>query len=336
MTRSASIVFLLCGVIFPMLAGCGGAREADPAVTMRVSIISDGSVQARVEQLVAMGPRPATNAEVSQRAREVILSEMNRYGYYETEEMFDAWGTGQVNLIFEKTGVKEPDRILEIGAHYDSVTGSPGADDNASGVAGVLEIARCLAGIETQRTLRFCFFAAEEMDLNGSREHVARLDAEINREVEGIIVLEMIGYATDAPDSQKLPPGAPRIPVLFNPPTTGNFLAVIGNFSSGGLGILVEDAARSYVPELKIYSANRIGGLFKDSARSDHFPYWQNGRKGIMLSDTSEFRNPNYHLPSDTPDTLNYPFLRGVAQATAAAAYEWAGVVKYGDENESE
>jgi hypothetical protein len=111
---------------------------------------------------------------------------------------------------------------------------------------------------------------------------------------------------------------------LFSPPTTGNFIAVVGNFRSGGLGNRFERAAKDYVPALPYFSANRVGGLFRDALRSDHKPYWDEGYRAIMLTDTANFRNPHYHRASDTPDTLNFTFLRRVTQAVAATLLSWS------------
>ena len=110
----------------------------------------------------------------------------------------------------------------------------------------------------------------------------------------------------------------------------GNFIAVVGNLRSGSLGNRFEDAADTYVPELPYFSANRLGGFFRDALRSDHKPYWDNGYRAIMLTDTANFRNPHYHQPSDVSDTLNYTFLQGVTRATAATLLEAATVAAPG------
>jgi Zn-dependent M28 family amino/carboxypeptidase len=324
-----------------VLAGC--ASVSRPEVGARIAEIEEARVRAHVRALADIGPRPAGDAEAARRTLAYIDGQLRALGLEPEEERFVATvfvpeeaeavvylTTGERelrNLLVELPGVTEPDVILEIGAHYDTVHGTVGADDNASGVAGLLEIARALAGARHERTLRLCFFAGEENGpsggLRGSGAHVERiLDEEARREHHGILVLEMIGYATDEPDTQATPV---RIPLVLWPPDQGNFIAVVGNMASGGLGNRFEDAAERYVPELPYYSLNRLGGFLSDAARSDHFRYWEAGLPGVMLTDTSNFRNPHYHDPSDTPDTLNYAFLRDVARATAATALEWAG-----------
>lgn len=301
----------------------------DPAIVESIVEITPASARVHVEKLVEIGPRPSHEPEPTNAAAEYILGQLVEYGYVPEEERFEArsrWEgfTGEKrehrNIIAQVVGTQQPGRILEIGAHYDTHPFSPGADDNTSGVAGLLEIARVLAKKPLDRTVRFCFFAMEEDGLFGSRHHVERL-REVGERVDGIFVLEMIGYTSSEEGSQKAPI---RIPLLFSPPRRGEFIAVIGNFTSGGLGNRYEDCAERYEPALRYHSLNRIGGLFRDSARSDHSPYWAAGMRGIMLTDTANFRNPHYHRPTDTIDTLDFDFLAGVTRVMAATALEWA------------
>ena len=225
-----------------------------------------------------------------------------------------------VNLIATRPGDRMEGRVLELSAHYDTVPLSPGADDNSSGVAVLLEVARVTAALPLERSLRLCFFGGEEVGLVGSASHLARTPAP-----SALINLDGVGFRTTAPGSQQEPPG---IPWFLDLPDQGDFLVVAGKWSSGWLGNLVEGAAATYVPELAFYSANRIGSFFSDAHRSDHKHYWDAGIPAVFLSDTADLRNPNYHRPSDTPETLDYAFLRDVARATAAAAIHWARIRK--------
>jgi hypothetical protein len=145
---------------------------------------------------------------------------------------------------------------------------------------------------------------------------------ERGEQVDGLLNLEMIGFFSEEPDSQDAPI---RIPIIASLPTTADFILVAGNFDSGGLGNIYERCIDRYVPELKYYSANRIAGFFADAARSDHSSYWDADLRGIMISDTSEFRNHHYHRPSDTIETINFEFHSRVTQAAAATMVEWAG-----------
>jgi Zn-dependent M28 family amino/carboxypeptidase len=225
------------------------------------------------------------------------------------------------NLLAERHG-SEGAPVLEVGAHYDSVPFGPGADDNGSGVAALLEVARALAAAAPRRTVRLCLFAMEEEGLVGSAAHVRALQAAGER-IAGAIVLDMIGFATSAPGSQQTPL---RVPLLFDPPTQGDFLVVAGNFASGWLGSRYEACAAAYVPGARWYSVNRLAGWFADAMRSDHASYWHAGLDAILLTDTAEMRNANYHQPSDTPSTIDYAFLRANTQALAATVLHWAGV----------
>lgn len=226
------------------------------------------------------------------------------------------------NLLAELPGSGPTREVLELGAHYDSVPFCPGADDNASGVAALLEVARVLADARPARGLRFCFFGAEETGLRGSAAHVAVLRADPATELGGFIGLDGVGYTDQRSGSQRSPIVA--IPFLTWLPSAGNFLLVAGNWDSGWLGNLYEDCIDEYAPELPYFSANRLSGISEDSERSDHASYWHAGYPAILLSDTAEFRTDTYHLPSDTAETLDFAFLRGVTVAVAAAALHWA------------
>jgi aminopeptidase YwaD len=295
-------------------------------VAETIQSIGAGRIAEHIKQLTEIGPRPGSDPEATSATVDYISARLRSLGYEPILEPidwvgFEEWGV--VNVIAEKRGSKYPDVIVEIGAHYDTVPSSPGADDNASGVAGVLEVARVLRDLPTERTIRFCFFGLEEKGLIGSQSHVAGFDNMANQEVLGLLNLEMIACRKTAPDTQ----GAPiRIPIIASLPTTGDFITVAGDFGSGELGNLFEACADSYVPELEYFSANRIGGYFGDAARSDHSPYWQAGLPGIMLTDTAEFRNSNYHRPTDTFESLDLDFAAKVSQAAAAAMAHWAGL----------
>ncbi|MCP4771248.1 MAG: M20/M25/M40 family metallo-hydrolase [Planctomycetes bacterium] len=295
-------------------------------VADRIQSIGAGRLAEHIKQLTEIGPRDGNDAEATRATLDYISARLRGLGYEPVEEVID-WpgfeGGGSVNLIAEKRGTKYPNKIVEIGAHYDTVPFSPGADDNASGVAGVLEAARVLRDLPTERTIRFCFFGLEEMGLIGSQSHVAGFAKTPEREVLGLLNLEMIACRKTGPDTQDAPI---RIPIIASLPTTGDFITVAGDMGSGWLGNLFEACADSYVPELEYFSANRIGGFFGDAARSDHSPYWNSDLPGIMLTDTAEFRNGNYHDPTDIFETLDLEFAAQVSRAAAAAMAHWAGV----------
>ncbi len=310
-----TVLTLACG-----LAGCAPGARSD--VSVRINAITSSTAREQMEELLAIGPRYSGDEAQTANSIAFLKAKLESFGYRVHEEPcgLEIDGVPQRNVIAELTGQREPNLVCELGAHYDTVPGSPGADDNGSGVVGVLEVARVLSDATVGKTVRFCFFAAEELGLHGSTAHVEQL-AESDRVVEGTIVLEMIGYASSEEGSQEAPI---RIPLIASLPYTGDFICVVGNFSSGGLGNVYEYAADAYEPDLEYYSANRIGGFFADAARSDHFPYWEAGRTAIMLTDTANFRNPNYHQETDTIDTLDFEFLARTTRATAAALLHWA------------
>ena len=220
---------------------------------------------------------------------------------------------------------------LIIAAHYDTVEGSPGADDNASALAVMLEVARRLREVPLNREARFIAFCLEEENLLGSLAYASWL-RESKQEVSGAIVLECVGYAKSEEGSQQAPPmgrGASwrawggrvqKMPVAV--PTVGDFLAIVGNTASAKLATAVEGAAKEHVSDLKtiplLVPGN--GELLPDTRRSDHAAFWHYGYPAVMLTDTANFRNPNYHQPTDTLDTLNLGFMERVAQAVTAAA----------------
>ena len=281
--------------------------------------IDEAKVRNHVESFCEIGPRCDELPASIHSTLAYLKGALDQYGYQVQEERADS--EYQTNVIAELPGTVSPKCVFEIGAHYDTKPNTPGADDNASGLAGLLEIARAMAGIKCRKTIRFCFFGMEETTRGGSRSHVARIISRGNERLAGVLVFEMIGYRTYESSSQRTPV---RIPLILWPPRTGDFITVVSDFQSSSIVTRFQKAARKYVPTLRVYAVKRIGRLLKDGIRSDQSMYWQAGRRGVMITDTANFRNPNYHLPSDTPDTLDFNFVVQVAQVTAATVLEWA------------
>ena len=283
--------------------------------------IEEAKIRSHVESFCKIGPRCDDFPSSIHSTVAYLKQALDQYGYEVEEERSDS--EYQTNVIAELPGTISKNRVFEIGAHYDTKPNTPGADDNASGLAGLLEIARVMAAVKSRRTIRFCFFGLEETTRCGSRTHVARIISRRNERLAGVLVFEMIGYRTDESNSQRTPF---RIPLVLWPPRTGDFIAVVSDFRSSSIATRFQKAAKQYVPTLRVYLVKRIGRLLRDGIRSDHSMYWQAGRKGVMITDTANFRNPNYHSPSDTPDTLDFKFVAQVARAAAATALEWADV----------
>ena len=295
-------------------------NPARPSIAARLSEVAIERIKHDVARIAGFGPRCNERPDAISNTITYITSRLQESGYMVATETCGA--DPQVNVVTQAVGRTEPARILEFAAHYDTVPNSPGADDNGSGVAGLLELARVLARARLARTIRFCFFAMEEVDKRGSRTHVEIMAEKPDESVDGVVVYEMIGFRTDAPRSQRTPF---RFPLVLWPPTTGNFIAVVSNSLSRGLAELFAQAARCNIPSMRIYVLKRLGGYLGDAVRSDHVCYWHAGRRGIMVTDTANFRNPNYHQASDTPETLDYHFIAEIVAASAAMALEWAG-----------
>jgi len=199
-----------------------------------------------------------------------------------------------------------------IGAHYDSVPGCPGADDNASAVAAMLACAEHLAQQFPDLPCCFVAFNCEEDDLAGSMDFVEHYLAENPIRLKAAHVLEMVGYCDHRCGSQRVPRELPiRIPEV------GNFLGIIANRRSARLANRILSMAKSYLDDFPVMSLKAYLGLehlFPVLKRSDHAAFWRKKIPSVMWTDTSEYRNPHYHRRTDTPDTIDYAFLRRVAQ----------------------
>lgn len=207
------------------------------------------------------------------------------------------------NLEIEIRGSSHPGEILVIGAHYDSAEDAAGANDNASGVAGVLALARSFAGKQFSRSLRLVLFVNEEpphfwTDAMGSLVYAKRCKQRRER-IVGMLSLETIGYFSDAPKSQAYPPPLDRIY-----PSTGNFIAFVGNLDSAGF---VRRVVSHFREQCRFPSEGAaIPGFVSEAGWSDHWAFWQQGYPALMVTDTAPFRYPHYHTPQDTPDRIDY------------------------------
>jgi hypothetical protein len=285
-----------------------------------LSEISRNWIEAHIANLEGVR-HPETAPEALERAAGYIWNSLQEYGYEMAEHPFFDNGGIYHNLLATRRGCEEPERRLLIVAHYDTVAGSPGADDNASGVALLLELARIFRNRRPRRSLQFVAVNLEEnerekhpkgLGLRGSRA-LARHACDQGWLIDGVIVLESVAYA-DREAVQTAPEG---LPVIV--PETGDFIAVIGNAASADLAAAFIEAADRHQPELAkvplIVPGN--GELFPDTRRSDHAAFWDEGFRAIMLTDTTNFRSPHYHQPSDTLETLNLDFAAAVCRATA-------------------
>jgi Zn-dependent M28 family amino/carboxypeptidase len=266
-----------------------------------------------VEALCAIGPRNTFAPEHLDAAARYIEDAFA--GYRVERQQYDVEGVSVANLIVEIRGTAKPDEIVIVGAHYDSVDGSPGADDNASGVAGMLALARRFAKGKPARTLRFVAWVNEEPPhfqtrSMGSYVYAKRCRAR-NERIVAALSLEMLGYYDDAPGSQQYPP-----PLSALYPDTANFIGVAGNIGS-----------RSLVNQcIKAFRANSafpaqaavLPEMIPQTGWSDQWSFWQFGFPALMVTDTALYRNPHYHLFSDTPEKLDYERMAAVVEGLAS------------------
>ncbi|MFO8038112.1 MAG: M28 family peptidase [Sodalinema sp.] len=261
----------------------------------------------RLFETVEALARPRFDPGDRDRARRYLQQQLEAAGWSVESQNFD----GGVNLIAQRDGTNPDAPILLLGAHYDTVPNSPGADDNASAVAAVLEAAHLLKA-PTPRGLRLVLFDLEERGLLGSFAYVSPQTIE---NLEGVIILEMIGYACEEIGCQTYPRGLPD-----SLPERGDFLGVVGNWPYHHLTDAFEAIPRSGSPTRVTLTVPV--GPFLELLRSDHAPFWLAGVPAVMVTDTANFRNPNYHRLSDTPDSLNRSFLEGATQAVIDVLYQ--------------
>jgi hypothetical protein len=235
-------------------------------------------------------------------AADFIENSFSRGGLRPRRDSYDLRGQACHNIEAEIPGARP--EILLIGAHYDSVFGSPGANDNSSGVAAMLALARRFAGKKAEHTLRFVAFVNEEPpyflgDQMGSFIYAGRCKARGDK-ISAMISLETIGYFSDAPHSQTYP--APGLGVFY--PKVGNFIGFVGNVGSRALLRRVVALFRKHagIPSEGAALPAFIPGV----SWSDQWSFWRNGYPGIMITDTAPFRYPYYHSANDTPDKLDY------------------------------
>jgi len=218
------------------------------------------------------------------------------------------------NILGYKDGSDDSKDYFVLAAHYDTVQGSPGADDNASAVAGLLEIAKLLKSVPLKTTLLFAGFTLEEYGFIGSRQFADSARQNDDR-IKGMISLEMLGYRDHKPGSQSYPPYMDADQY----PDTGDFIAVVGNEPSALLTADIVDNMKLTVPQLPVEPLVLPGSgeQFVDIRLSDHSPFWDNGYPAVMITDTAYFRNPNYHKPTDTLETLDLDFIRDASAGVA-------------------
>jgi Zn-dependent M28 family amino/carboxypeptidase len=265
-----------------------------------------------------LAPRDASNHNNLDLAAAYVREEFERSGARTTDQPYQVGGRTYRNVI--AAFGPETKEMIVVGAHYDAAGPYPGADDNASGVAGVIELAQLLGKTSLPIKVELVAYSLEEPpffrgEYMGSAVHARALKKE-GAVVRAMIVVEMIGYFSDAPGSQRFP--APGLQLLY--PSQGNFICVVGRV---GEGMLVRRVKRSMLEasNLPVYSINAprsIPGI----DFSDHLNYWEEGYPAMMVTDTAFYRNPNYHSAADTAEKLNYEKMAQVVVGVYAGVKE--------------
>ena len=281
----------------------------------------EAQLRLHVDRLAGLiGPRYLEKPKTIEATIGYLTAQWSNMGYRVEEETYDALGHRATNLIAEVPGHRRADEIVLLGAHYDTVHTTPGADDNASAVAVLLEASRLLKDVAGKRTVRLVAFACEEppyfnLDAMGSQTH-ARRSRERDDKIVGMLCLEMVGYFRDDLGSQKVPAAIPKSLHRFFP-RRGNFLAAVGNLKSWKLGWTFRRGFKK-ATRMKLFSIS-LPEAIHDIRLSDNSSFWDQGYPALMLTDTSYLRNPHYHTPEDTPDKLDYGRMTEVVCGVASA-----------------
>ncbi|HET9475639.1 MAG TPA: M28 family peptidase [Steroidobacteraceae bacterium] len=308
-------VALLASGIVSCVSQPGVKAVESPEVTVELV-----ALQRHVQALaVTYHPRSVENFAMLEAAGDYVLAEMRAAGAAPEIQNVDVNGTMYRNFI-ARFGPPEGS-LLVIGAHYDACGQTPGADDNASGVAALLELTRLLARDPPSQPVELVAYTLEEppyfrTEFMGSFRHASAL-AQQKRQVRLMVSLEMIGYFRDEPRSQDYPVAG--LGLLY--PDQGNFIAIVGAFNdvSNMRRIKALFKGASDLPVESINAPSSVPGV----DFSDHASYWRFDMPAVMVTDTAFLRNPNYHEPGDTPETLDYARMAKVVRAMHAVAMQF-------------
>jgi len=303
-----------------------GKEMSMPSQDLFMDKISVDRIRGHI--LALEGPRhPVAAPEALESAADYIADYLRCLNYEMSEHCFNESGREFRNVIATLPGMTHPEKRVVVLAHFDTIANTPGADDNASGVALLLELAEILKPFQFEQTIHLIGVNLEENQKEGDHESgtrgslaLAKHAHELGWEIEGVVVLESVAYASDSV-LQTFPAGVP-VPV----PKMANFIAVVGNEKSHDLVQGFVRAVEKYRIDLPHFAMTVPGNgeALPDSRRSDHAPFWDHGYKAVMITDTTNFRNPHYHGPSDTLETLDLDFAVNVCRATRGLLVEMA------------
>jgi len=281
-----------------------------------------GQLRNHVEMLAGkIGQRNVFRPQALHAAADYIRAQWVSQGYQVVSQSYEAYGVSSENLEITLPGVNRPNEIILVGAHYDSVQGSPGANDNASGVAALLELSRALSSAKPACTIRFVAFVNEEPPFffwgaMGSQVY-AKAARSRNDDIRLMISLEMLGYYNDAPGSQSYPP---LLGFFF--PDRANFIGLVSNLGSRRQLRELAKAFRAHsdFPVESLATFSFVPGV----AWSDQLSFWRVNYRAVMVTDTAFFRYAHYHSELDTPEKLNYAEMARVVQGLQAALTDLA------------
>ncbi|MCK6428634.1 M20/M25/M40 family metallo-hydrolase [Betaproteobacteria bacterium PRO7] len=283
----------------------------------------ESRLKGHVEALAGdIGERHVGRPQALHAAEAYIAGEFAAIGYDVARQTYVAEGVASSNLEVTRPGGPRGSEIVLAGAHYDTVPGSPGADDNASGVAALIEIARVLRETRCERTVKLVAFVNEEPPFFYWGEMGSRVYARAARargdDIRVMLSLEMLGCYSDAPGSQSYPPL-----LGFFYPKAGNFIGFVSNLRS-------RRALREVVRAFRSASDFRAESLASPAivpgvSWSDQLSFWREGYRAVMVTDTAFYRYPHYHRATDTPDRLDYARMARVVEGLAGALRVLAG-----------
>ena len=314
-----AVVVLLVGLTVIYMCRCFGRSSR----VLPAQPISVGRLREHIEKLCGeLGEHNWLYPDKLHRAADYIDGVWRDQGYSVVRYPYTVEGIECTNLEITRAGATRANEIVLIGAHYDSVDGSPGANDNGSGVAALLELSRVLARLNPACSVRFVAFVNEEpphfeTDQQGSRVY-AKICRQRGDDIRVMIALETIGYFSDEPGSQRYPR-----PFSFFYPDRGNFIGFVSNIQSRRLMHQAVRAFRGHsdVPVECCATFERIEGV----NWSDHASFWHEAYPAFMVTDTAPFRYPYYHSAGDTPDKVNYAMLSRVTDGLCGMVVSMAG-----------
>jgi len=295
-----------------------------PNIQQIVDMVDTNNLKQHLQFITGIRHR-TTGASHLQFIRDTLLNILSQYGMQTRmhDVPFGSNYTGK-NIVGRKTGLVNNNKTYIVSGHYDTVDDSPGADDNGSSIAGMLEIARIITQFDLRNSVQFIGFDLEEAGLEGSIEYV-QSGIMPDEKIACLINMDMIGYYTEVPNTQTVPNGFSLVfPDLYAELVAnefrGNFILSTANNYSNQINLLFDTLAAQYVPSLLVgpIEVPGNGELIPDSRRSDHAAFWDAGYMALHISDGAETRNPNYHSPTDVIDSVNYTFMGNVTKAVLA------------------